>query len=146
MIEKSKREELIELVNRLFIFTDEQKWNLLIEQVFTETVVFDMSSMGGQPPAKTSSNTITENWKRSFEGLDSVYHQSGNFIVIFKEDGHAEVTCYATAVHYETGARKGTTREFFGSYDLVCVLTDVGWRISGLRYNLKFIRGNADLV
>ncbi len=145
MIEKSKREELIELVNKLFILTDEQKWNLLIEQVFTETVVFDMSSLGGQPPAKTSSRVITENWQRSFEDLDSVYHQSGNFVVTFKEEGHAEVTCYAIAVHCKAKARKGSTRDFFGSYDLICVLTDVGWRISGLRYNLKFIRGNVEL-
>jgi hypothetical protein len=145
MIEKSKREELIELVNRLFVLTDEQQWDLLIEQVFTETVVFDMSSVGGQPAAKMTSRSITENWKRSFEGLDSVYHQSGNFLVSFKEEGHAEVTCYAIAVHYKKKARNGTTREFFGDYVLVCVLTDVGWRINGLRYNMKFIRGNAEL-
>ena len=145
MIEKSKREELVELVNTLFNFTDEQKWDLLIEKVFTETVVFDMSSVSGQPASKMSSRTITENWKRSFEDIDSVYHQSGNFLVSFKDEGQAEVTCYATAVHYRSNARKGTTREFYGHYDLVCVLTDVGWRISGLRYIMKFIKGNVEL-
>ena len=145
MIEKSKREELVELVNKLFNFIDARKWDLLIEQVFTETVVFDMSSVGGQPASKMSSRTITENWGRSFEDIDSVYHQSGNFLVSFKQEGQAEVTCYATAVHYRSKAKKGTTREFYGNYDLVCVLTDVGWRISGLRYNMKFIKGNVEL-
>lgn len=145
MVEKSKREEIIELVNKLFIFTDQQKWDLLIEKVFTDTVVFDMSSVGGQPPAKLSSKVITENWKKSFEGLDSMYHQSGNFIVSFKEDVHADVSCYATTVHYKKNTRMGSTREFFGDYDIVCVLTDEGWRISGLRYTMKFIRGNAEL-
>src|SRR5690606_23599650 len=98
-----------------------------------------------QPPAKIGATTIAENWKQGFEGLDSVYHQSGNFIVTFTDEGQAEVTCYAIAIHFKKSAKLGSTREFFGTYDIVCVLTDLGWRINGLRYNLKFIRGNQNL-
>ncbi len=145
MIEKTKREEIVELVNRLFNYTDEQDWKRLISDVFTPMVVFDMSSVGGQPPAKIAASTITANWQQGFEGLDSVYHQSGNFIVSFTDEGQAEVSCYAIAVHFRKAAKHGSTRDFFGTYDIVCVLTDVGWRISGLRYNLKFIRGNENL-
>lgn len=145
MVEKTKREEIIELVNRLFVYTDEQDWKRLTGEVFTPMVVFDMSSLGGQPPAKIASTTIAENWKQGFGGLDHVYHQSGNFIVKFTEEGQAQVSCYAIAVHHRKLAKLGSTREFFGTYDIMCVLTDIGWRINGLRYNSKFIRGNQNL-
>ncbi len=145
MVEKTKREEIVELVNRLFICTDERNWKRLTADVFTPMVVFDMSSVGGQPPAKIAATTIAENWEQGFDGLDSVYHQSGNFIVKFTDEGQAQVTCYAIAIHFKQSAKLGSTREFFGTYDIVCVLTNVGWRINGLRYNLKFIRGNQNL-
>jgi hypothetical protein len=144
MIEKSKREEIVELAVKLFVFTDEQNWDGLSKEVFTETVVFDMSSLGGNGAEKTSSSSIIENWKKSFEGLDAIFHQSGNYLVNIRDEGHAELSCSCIAVHYNKSATKGTTREFYGNYDIVCVLTDIGWRINGLRYKVKFVSGNSN--
>ncbi len=44
---KTKREEIIELVNKLFIYTDSRSWSKLMKEVFKEKVYFDMESMGG---------------------------------------------------------------------------------------------------
>jgi hypothetical protein len=145
MTEKSKREEILELVNKLFVYTDQRNWKKLLAEVFAENVIFDMSSMGGIGPEKTPATQIVSDWEKSFDGIDHVYHQSGNHLVSFTEDGYAQVNCYAIALHFRKDAREGSTREFYGTYDLMVALTDLGWRINGFRYNIMFLKGNASL-
>jgi hypothetical protein len=139
------REEIIELANKLFIYTDHFQWPQLLEEVFTEEVYFDMSSAGGGDPAKLKATQICDNWQKGLADLDAVHHQAGNYIVIQPDANTAHVFCYAIALHYKKSATQGQTREFVGSYDLSFVLTDVGWRISGFKYNMKYINGNVEL-
>ncbi len=47
----SLREQFIEIVNKLFIYTDNRQWDKIIEEVFTDSVLFDMSSAGGAEAA-----------------------------------------------------------------------------------------------
>jgi len=142
---KSKRDEIIEIVNKLFIYTDYQEWNKLLEEVFTETVLFDMSSLGAGDAVEMKASTICNNWKEGFKGLDAVHHQSGNFLVKFRnDDTEADVFCYAVATHYKKTALLGT-RSFTGSYDLHAVLTDLGWRLDKFKYNMKYLSGNQEL-
>jgi hypothetical protein len=137
---RSKRDEIIEIVNKLFIYTDEQQWDQLLHEVFKENVYFNMSSLGSGDPQLLEATKICDLWKSGFEGIDAIHHQSGNFLVKFiEEEGRATVFCYAIAMHYKNGAQSKTT-EYVGSYDLNLVLTDLGWRIDGFKYNLKFIR------
>jgi hypothetical protein len=145
MVEISKREAVIELVNRLFIFTDDQAWDKLLGEVFADEVFFDMSSAGGASPGRMKSSEICRMWKEGFVGIDSIHHQAGNYIVSIVDGVSAEVFCYATAMHFKKNATKGNVREFVGSYNLMAVFTDVGWRISGFRYNLKYVAGNSSL-
>jgi hypothetical protein len=143
---KSKRDEIIEIVNKLFIYTDNQQWKKLTTEVFKETVNFDMSSMGAGDATQLKATQICKMWQDGFEGIDVIHHQAGNYLVKLKdEDTTAEVFCYALASHYKESARGGQTREFAGSYDLHLVLTDYGWRIDGFKYNLKYVKGNASL-
>ena len=144
-MEFTKREELVELVNKLFLYTDSRAWDKLLKEVFAEQVVFDMSSMGAGNPEKISAKVICDRCRDGFEGLDAIHHQAGNYIVTLKEDGVAEVICYAIASHYKKSARNGQTRNFVGSYTIITVLTDVGWRINGFKYSLKYHTGNASL-
>jgi hypothetical protein len=142
---KSKHDELIELANKLFIHTDYRQWSKLLSDVFTETVLFDMSSLGAGDPAQLRAVDICNMWEKGFAGIDSVHHQSGNFLVDFRSDDSADIYCYAIAIHFKEAATQGKTREFVGSYDLHAVLTDIGWRIDGFRYNVKFVTGNVEL-
>jgi hypothetical protein len=142
---KSKRETIIELANKLFIYTDSRQWQMLIKEVFKEEVLFDMSSMGAGAAKATLASEICDMWKKGFEGIDQVHHQSGNFIVDFEDETRARIFCYATATHFKKSASHGNTREFVGSYDIHVSFTDLGWRIDGFRYNLKYINGNSDL-
>jgi hypothetical protein len=142
---RSKYDELIELANKLFIYTDYQRWDKLLSDVFTETVTFDMSSLGAGESKELTAKAICEMWKTGFAGIDSVHHQSGNFLVSFRADDSADIFCYAIAIHFKNAATQGKTREFVGSYDLHAVFTDEGWRLDSFRYNVKFVSGNAEL-
>ena len=141
---RNKYDELMELANKLFIYTDDQQWSKIISEVFTPEVLFDMSSLGAGEPKKIKAFEICDTWKNGFAGIDSVHHQSGNFLIKLTSEGTAEIFCYAIAIHYKKSATKGNTREFVGSYDLHAVLTDIGWRLDGFKYNFKFANGNTE--
>lgn len=143
---KTKREEVVELINKLFVYTDSQQWDNLVKEVFKEKVLFDMTSLGSGPAKEMTAVAICDLWRKGFVGIDHVHHQSGNFIVDFNEESvEADVFCYAIASHYRQSATKGKTREFTGSYRFHAAFTDLGWRLDSFQYNLKFITGNEEL-
>ncbi len=143
---RTKREAVIELVNKLFVYTDSKQWHLLIKDVFKEKVFFDMSSMGGGTPKEMTASAICDMWREGFAGIDHVHHQAGNYIVDFYNDEvQAKVFCYAVASHFKKAATLGNTREFVGAYELHASFTDFGWRIDKFKYDLKYITGNAEL-
>ena len=137
------KEEIIEVVNKLFVYTDHKEWNKLKEEVFTDVVDFDMSSLGGEVAKKTS-NQICEEWDKGFEGLDAVNHLAGNYIVEINNN-EAIVFVYVTATHFKNSAVNGKTREFVGSYNLHLVKTGERWKIDSFKYNLKYVTGNLEL-
>ncbi len=138
------RDLIVETVNKLFIHTDEQAWGQLQHEVFTEQVLFDMSSLGGQQ-AELSAKEICATWQQGFAGIDSVNHLAGNYLVDIKGDA-ATVFAYATATHYKASATKGNTREFVGTYHIGLIKLAIGWRINAFKYNLKYANGNMELV
>lgn len=144
MVNFSVRDEIVEVINKLFIYTDRQDWEKLQHEVFSDDVFFDMSSLGGHR-AETSSKAICEIWKNGFTGIDSVNHLAGNFLVHIN-DVTATVFAYATATHYKESATKGKTREFTGTYDISLMKHGIGWRIYQFKYDLKFATGNSDLT
>jgi len=85
----SAREQIVETVHKLFIYTDYQKWNKILEEVFSEEVLFDMSSLGMEIK-KTTAKDICEIWRNGFVGIDAVNHLAGNILVTIADDG-AEV-------------------------------------------------------
>lgn len=143
MVTFSIRDEIIEVINKLFIYTDTQEWEKLQHEVFSDDVFFDMSSLGG-PKAETSSKEICKIWKNGFVGIDSINHLAGNFLVQIN-DTVATVFAYATATHYKKSATKGKTREFVGTYNIRLMKHGIGWRIYEFKYDLKYSTGNIDL-
>ena len=138
------REQIIEVVNRLFIYTDNQQWDHLKKEVFADEVYMDMSSLGG-PKNHMSSGDICEMWEEGFKDIDSVNHLGGNYLVDLHKADSASVLAYATATHYKENATKGKTREFVGTYNLELLRAENGWRITAFSYNLKYLNGNLDL-
>lgn len=140
----TEREQIIETVNKLFVYTDNQEWPKLREQVFTAQVELDMVSMGAGKPEILSAREICYRWEKAFEDLDAVHHQSGNYIV--ETDGSQSVVlAHAIAIHYRAAAKKEKTREYVGSYEFHLLNLPQGWRIHKFKFNLKYSKGNLSL-
>jgi hypothetical protein len=144
MITYSVRDEIVEVINKLFDYTDMRDWEKLQNEVFSDDVFFDMSSSGGQK-SETSSLAICEIWRNGFIGIDSINHLAGNYLVQIN-DIIASVFVYATATHYKESATNGKTREFFGTYSISLMKHGIGWRIYQFKYDLKFKTGNIELT
>lgn len=137
-------EEIANVVNKLFVFTDEQDWSALKSEVFDRDVYFDMVSMGAEKAQQIAAVEICEMWQEGFRGLDAIHHQAGNYIISI-ENKQASVKAYAIASHYKNETTEGKIREFVGSYDIGLLETNRGWRINSFKYNLKYADGNIEL-
>lgn len=135
---------LTELANKLYMYTDEQRWQDLLDEVFTTDIWLDVSSMGGGDARIVKAADLCNMWEEGFKGIDQVHHQAGHYIINVNEND-ASIFGYAVAYHYKASAVNGKTRTFVGSYDLKAVNTDKGWRLNQFKYNLKFIDGNVTL-
>lgn len=140
----TEREQLVELVNKLYIYTDLENWEGLMDEVFHEKVFLDMTSLGGEAKDMTA-QSICDMWSEGFKDLDSVNHLGGNYLVTLTSSHEAEVCAYATATHYKESATQGNTREFVGTYDFKMTRAEDGWRIHSSTYNLKYMNGNLSL-
>ena len=138
------REQIIEVINKFFVYTDSQEWTKLQEEIFAANVELDMVSMGADRAERVSSREICDRWEKAFEELDAIHHQSGNYIVNIIGE-MAEVNAYAVATHYKELAQKGQTRKFTGSYDIHLSKRHGDWRIDKLKYHLKYSSGNMSL-
>src|SRR5687767_8301381 len=94
----SNREQIVEVINKLFVYTDFQQWDKLQSEVFTGQVFFDMTSLGGEQ-MKTTSEHICRIWREGFTGIDAVNHLAGNYLIEITGDT-ADAFAYATATHY----------------------------------------------
>ncbi|MEM1001235.1 MAG: nuclear transport factor 2 family protein [Bacteroidota bacterium] len=140
----TNRESIVEVLNRLYYYTDYQDWEYLKAEVFAEKVMLDMTSLGAPEPQLRTAQSICDEWQEGFKDLDAIHHQTGNYIIdILGEQAKAKT--YGIAIHYKEDAIEGTTREFVGSYDIELNHFSVGWRITALKFNLKYMRGNLEL-
>jgi hypothetical protein len=140
----TEREQVVEVINRLFFYTDHRDWTNLTNEVFAEKVLLDMVSLGAKQAELLTPGQICKMWEDGFKGLDAIHHQAGNYIISITGES-AEGKAYAIASHYKRNAAEGAIREFIGSYDFHLLKGENGWRIDKFRYNLKYMDGNADL-
>jgi len=138
------RQQVEDAVVRMFVATDERDWPT-VESCFTEPFVLDMTSMVGGAPASMTPHQVASAWAEGFRTLDHVHHQVGNFRT--SVNGQlAKVHCYGVAFHYRARITAPVkSRTFVGTYDLDLSAQSGHWRISKLKFNLKFIEGNLEL-
>lgn len=141
--EISDREQVIDVVTRLFIATDNRDW-AEVSGCLDEVVLFDMSSVGGGEPARVTPETITKGWNEGLKRLEAIHHQIGNFQVQVR-DTTASLFCYGIAIHYLPVPSGKDTRVFVGSYDIHLVRRGETWKIDGFAYHSKFVTGNLAL-
>jgi hypothetical protein len=137
------RQQVIELIDTLFVATDNRDWST-VRNCLAPTVHFDMSSAGGGPPQQRTGEEIAAAWERGLAPIQAVHHQAGNYRVRLRGDT-AEAFCYGIAWHYVPKQSGESTRVFVGSYDFELRRQVDQWRITSFRFNLKFITGNREL-
>jgi hypothetical protein len=136
-------QQIIETVNKLFISADNRDWET-VKAIFNDTVLLDYTSMAGGQPAELASVDIIDSWKSIMPGFDQTHHQLGNYIIEI-ESLVAKVFCYGTATHYLGNESKNNLWTVVGSYDLELQTISKAWRITKMKFNLKYIDGNAEL-
>lgn len=134
---------IVDVITKMFVYTDQKRWEGLSAEVFTPKVDFD-GGFGG-PVGERSAADIIADWRTGLADLDEVHHQSGNHLIDVDGDT-ARVHADAIAVHVKNAAVEGKTPTFVGSYSLGVERTADGWRVNRFHYHLKVIDGNADLV
>lgn len=138
-----ERQQIIDVVNQLFIQTDNRNWEG-VENCFAEKVLFDMTSLAGGEPTTLTPQQITAAWDEGLKDLQAIHHQVGNFVVSIDSDG-ADVFCYGIASHFKPNGSGQNTRTFVGSYDFHLTKKDDEWKIDAFKFNLKYLDGKADL-
>ena len=138
-----EREVIVAVVTELFLATDRKDW-AAVERLFAPRVRFDMSSVGGAAEAAATPQQIASGWRTGLDPIEQVHHQAGNFVVHL-DGASAEVFCYGIAYHFRRRADGRNTRVFVGSYNFQLEQFEKAWRITAMRFNLKFIDGNPDL-
>ena len=138
-----EKDKVKEVVNRLFISTDNRDW-ATVKQLFAADVSFDVTSMVGGDPVTLSPQQIVASWEKGLKSLKAIHHQAGNYIVNVKHM-QADVFCYGTASHYLPNKTNQNTRIFVGSYNFHLVKNGENWQIDKFKFNLKYIDGNLNL-
>lgn len=134
---------LIDVVNSVFINTDERRWDR-VKAAFADRVNLDYTSMAGGQPATLTPEQIVAAWQQVLPGFEHTHHQLGNYVV--QENGNtAAAFCYGTATHYlpnESGQNLWTV---VGTYDFRLANTPAGWKITAMTFHLKYQDGNLTL-
>ena len=141
------RERIIDRLTELFLATDRKDWPA-VEACFAPDVEFDMSSVGAGAASSKRSTEIVDGWRTGLAGVEHVHHQTGNFVVHANGD-RAAAFCYGIAYHHRARRDGRNTRVFVGSYEYQLardtVLPQPAWRITAMRFTLKFLDGNPAL-
>lgn len=120
---------------KLFVATDARDWTR-VTACFTPEVMFDTSSLSGQPAARTAASEIVAGWESGLADVDAIHHQAGNYLVTLESDTAATAFCYAIATHYR---KQQGVRTFVGSYDFHLTRDGDQLLIDSFRFNVKYV-------
>ena len=140
----NERQQVIDVVNQLFIQTDNRNW-VAVQRCFADLVEMDMTSLTGGEPQSMTPTEITDSWEENLKNLDAIHHQTGNFVVDVHGPENAHVLCYGTAWHYRPTDSGQNTRIYVGAYEFDLLKENGMWRINTFWFDCKFIDGNVAL-
>lgn len=137
------KQDIIDVVNGIFINTDERKW-AVVESYFADNVELDYTSMVGGKPASLTPKQIIESWKGILPGFESTHHKIGNYVVKNNND-QANLFCYGTASHYLPVEDGRPLWIVVGTYDFHLAKKNDEWKVDKMKFNYKYQSGNLNL-
>ena len=146
----------IELINKVFVYVDDNNFDGLSKEVFADKVDTDFVSLwGGKPIPNRSKDDLINEW-RILSAFDYTMHCISNHIITFKDDqviddntvcrvSHAKY--YGIAEHYLSNSMGDNTWSCGGSYDTILIkLTSTKeWKVRSHKFNVKWKKGNMNL-
>jgi hypothetical protein len=134
---------VIETIIRLFSWADQRKWNAL-QELFDDNVFLDYHSLSHVKAAFHTPKQIVNSWKAVLPGFDSTHHHLGNFLVDVNSEA-AKASFYGSANHYLKNDSGNNLWTVVGTYDLLLLNQNFQWKVSKMKFNLKYTDGNTEL-
>ena len=142
--ETEDRLAILELIGRLALLLDARDWNGL-EQLFTDTVYNDRTSLTGGEPVTLGAAEFVEGWRQTLQNLDAAHHLITGHVMSLDGD---QATCAANmqGTHVLANASGGPIWTVGGRHDYQLKRTSDGWRISGLTFTIQWATGNEHII
>lgn len=140
---QTMEKEIKETILKVFVYTDEKKWDEL-QNVFTEIVILDYSSFKGNAASELTPKQIADAWSGFLPLFNSTHHQVSNFL-IDENENNATAFCYGTATHYFPNESGNNVWTVVGTYDFDLEKIDSEWKVKTMKFNFKYQDGNTDL-
>jgi ketosteroid isomerase-like protein len=138
------RLDILELIGRLSLTIDAKDWDTM-DQLFTETVYHDRTSLTGGDPYTAPVAQFVQGWRQTLDALDAVHHQITNHVIAIDGD---EATCTANmqGTHVLANASGGPMWTVGGRHLYQLKRTSDGWRIAGITFTLQWATGNMNVL
>ncbi len=136
------RQQIVDVLTNYATGLDARDWALW-RSVFTEEVVFDLSSWSGVSPRPLNTDRVVRAQARIFAELVETQHFFTNHRIVIDGD-RARAQMHMRAEHWlaDPGI-EGTSRyTMFGYYDDRLVRTEDGWKICEMQLNVTRTEGN----
>jgi ketosteroid isomerase-like protein len=142
--ETADRIAILELIGRLALLLDARDWNAL-EDVFTDTVYSDRTSLLGGEPVTLSAAEFVDGWRQTLQKMDAVHHLITCHVIELDGD---EATCAANMMgtHLLANATGGPMWTVGGRHDYGLKRTPDGWRIARHKFTIQWASGNQYIV
>ncbi|MGA4800739.1 nuclear transport factor 2 family protein [Streptomyces lavendulocolor] len=138
------RLDVIDTCTRMGWYTDQRDWDAL-EQVFTDEVRLDYTSLDGGEPAVVPAKGLVGAWSGLLGAFTATQHVFSNFLVDLDGDT-AVCTAMFQATHRLPNEHGGPLWTLGGHYRFALVRTGDGWRINDVVMTATWADGNRQLL
>ena len=129
------------LTDRLFVYTDDKRWDDLESLYVDGPIQVDMTSLVGGEPAETTAADLVAGFNVGLHDGKESHHMTTNVRVAVDGD-RATVRCQGYAWNRLTTGGGSDLWETWGTYALGAVRAASGWRFDAFTYRAKHNRGN----
>ncbi len=137
------RNEIVSVVLHYARGLDLKNWEMF-RSCWVDEVDTDFSSYNGNPPAVMKADDITMFARKNVTGLIT-QHLSTNHIVTV-EGSSATCTSSLFAQHRRPGQEETEYYDMHGDYTYTLVRTANGWKIRGIKMDMRWQEGNPQLL
>ena len=127
---------------QLFSSTDAHHWDA-VRACFANEVLLDYSSMTGEAAAQLTPQAITDAWSAFLPGFDHTFHALSNFQIEIK--GNEAIARHAGRAEHYIASEGDNLWVVVGLYEHHLIRTASGWQIDQMRFDFKYMTGNASL-